>query len=781
MRRAYICLPALLLFEAAAFASVLGNQSLVDEPRPIAVDANRGAIAVEFAAQHTGRLTAASFHLAQVGAAGDADRSYKIGLRAPAAGGEPGAWLGAQATRGAQSAGWWEATISADVVAGQSYFLMLESANTGTGRIASLTATTPETDRVPSSQADSPRALWERSASGTWSVIAGLEPVFFLRYQQTETTCGGTYPRIEGNPYVVRSKAIVWYEARVTQTFVAPGAIEVSSIEVLLEAVAGRPEVSLQTSAGNVLASGRLQAGSPQGAATWYTLSVPAVALAANQTYRLVLSTPLSSVRADWVTSKTTDSTNPCALYPRATFQGGEHHVTIKQGISTLERVDEDAVFRLATCAADHVYYRDADGDGFGDPAVSRNGCSAPDGFVEVAGDCDDSAATVHPGAEEDCDGLDNDCNGLVDDIPPSAVPQCEEHRGVCGEARKRCDGALGWRPCVEEDYGPDYEGFETRCDGLDNDCNGAVDDIPVSRAEPCEKTTGVCANSTRLCSDGQWLPCDDSRYGPLYQPVEDRCDGQDNDCDGEVDEAPALEPCGRQYGVCAGAMKSCRNGFLVECSDTDFAHHNPAYEFPVETLCDGLDNDCDGVVDNVFSISQELCVNQLGVCEGSLRLCGGSQPGDCSETDYTSHNAAYETEETLCDGLDNDCDGTVDNLPDRLLALCENQEGVCAGTRMVCRSGEMMGCDPAFFALNLPGYESPEISCDALDNDCDGITDPPGVCTGADAGVPRRDAGVSPPTASDAEGCGCSTTGTPLLALGLVALLPLKRRRQRT
>ncbi|MGI5864384.1 MAG: MopE-related protein [Myxococcales bacterium] len=780
MRRACACLPAILLFETAAFASVLGNQSLVDEARAFAVDDARGAIAVEFTAQHTGRLNFASFHLTAVGSAGGTDRSYKTGIREPAAGGEPGAWLGTQTMRTAQSAGWFEVNIAADLIAGQTYFLMLESANTGTNRIASVTASAPEIDRVPATQAESPRALWERSATGTWSAIAGVEPVFLLRYQQTESACGSSYPRVEGNPYEARSMAYVWRDATVSQTFIAPGPVQVSSIEVLLEAATGRPDARLETSSGTVLASGLLRQGAAQGAAVWYTLPVdPAVALAANQTYRLVLSTQLASVRAEWVTSKTKASSDPCPTYSRATFQGAEHYVAIKQGVSTLERVEEDAIFRLAACSADHVYYRDADGDGFGDPAVSQNGCSPPDGFVVTAGDCDDTTAAVHPGADEDCDGLDNDCNGAVDDIPASAVPQCEETRGVCGEARKQCDGASGWRSCTEEDYGPDYEGFESRCDGLDNDCNGAIDDIAASRAEPCEKTIGVCANSTRLCSEGQWLPCDDSRYGPLYQPVESLCDGQDNDCDGEIDEDPALEPCGRQYGVCAGAMKSCRNGFLVECTDADFARHNPAYEFPVETLCDGLDNDCDGIVDNVFSATQELCPKQLGVCEGSVRLCGGGQAGDCSETDYASHSAAYEAEETLCDGLDNDCDGTVDNLPERLLPACENQKGVCAGTRKECRLGEIVGCAPADFALNLPGYESPEVSCDGLDNDCDGEEDPPAVCAGADAGSASRDAGASPPPAAEPEGCGCSTAGTPLFALGLAALLPLRRRKR--
>jgi hypothetical protein len=65
------------------------------------------------------------------------------------------------------------------------------------------------------------------------------------------------------------------------------------------------------------------------------------------------------------------------------------------------------------------TYYRDADGDGFGDPTSSMIACSPPVGYVETGTDCDDTSGSRNPAVPEICDGLDNDCDGTVDEGCP--------------------------------------------------------------------------------------------------------------------------------------------------------------------------------------------------------------------------------------------------------------------------------------------------------------------------------------------------------------------------
>jgi hypothetical protein len=106
---------------------------------------------------------------------------------------------------------------------------------------------------------------------------------------------------------------------------------------------------------------------------------------------------------------------------------------------------------------------------------------------------------------------------------------------GVCEGARLACVNGVYEQSCSNESFGPDFEPDETRCDGLDNDCDGTVD------RGPCERTLGVCAGAARGCPGGQLVrQCGAESYGPAYQALESRCDGLDNDCDGVADVFPA-------------------------------------------------------------------------------------------------------------------------------------------------------------------------------------------------------------------------------------------------
>jgi len=128
------------------------------------------------------------------------------------------------------------------------------------------------------------------------------------------------------------------------------------------------------------------------------------------------------------------------------------------------------------------------------------------------------------------------------------------------------------------------------------------------------------------------------------------------------------------------------------------------------EERCDELDNDCDGTVDEGLGLPTDL----IGICEGTLTVCRG---GQLVVPELTMIPGYEGPNERSCDLLDNDCDGRVDED----VQVISDLPGVCTGLINSCENGRVIFTDPA---LAVPEYEQPEVSSDGLDNDCDGIID---------------------------------------------------------
>ncbi len=198
--------------------------------------------------------------------------------------------------------------------------------------------------------------------------------------------------------------------------------------------------------------------------------------------------------------------------------------------------------------------------------------------------DCDDADPLVHPGATELCDDVDNDCDGLTDDDFPEKGLACDgSDADLCLLGTWVCSGDGTELLCDESTQ------HTESCNGEDDDCDGEIDENWPTLGELCDGVDDdICENGVLICNDaGNGLRCDEA---PSTNKPE-VCNGVDDDCDGDVDEDMGQYTCG--VGECVNTVSVCVEGVYQQCVRL------PRPE-QAETSCnDGLDNDCDGFIDN--------------------------------------------------------------------------------------------------------------------------------------------------------------------------------------
>jgi hypothetical protein len=239
------------------------------------------------------------------------------------------------------------------------------------------------------------------------------------------------------------------------------------------------------------------------------------------------------------------------------------------------------------------------------------------------------------------------------------------------------CQHALANNPeCLPE---PECTPTDEICDGADNDCDGEIDEgtecdaCPGGPIMPYYRDSdsdgyGDPSVSERMCSGAGaigWVDiagdCNDANPD-IYPDAAEVCDGADNDCDGETDEGLAVpyyvDRDGDGYGdssfivayQCPGASVTGQSEVGSDCNDFDAAIHPDAGCPPCETAAYYRDGDSDGYGD--ISVVEYFCV-------GAPMAGYVANADDCNDSDSSIHPDTPE----LCDDVDNDCDGEVDEI----------------------------------------------------------------------------------------------------------------------
>lgn len=384
-------------------------------------------------------------------------------------------------------------------------------------------------------------------------------------------------------------------------------------------------------------------------------------------------------------------------------------------------------------------WFADADGDGFGDPSTFTADCMTPVGYTSDNSDCDDTNPDIHPAVYEHCDGVDENCDGAIDDgaIDPSTWYLDNDGDGQGGAITTlSCLAPANYLaiPGDCNDANPDiYLGAVEYCNQLDDDCDGTIDEDDAADA-------------------ALWyLDSDTDRYGDANAAIQS-CDApsgyvaSDQDCDdqdalvGPPDQLYYTDADADSFGtlpaigsVCTGtAIPGGYSSISTDCNDASASIHLGAKE-----SCDGVDENCDGLIDNNVATAPIWYMDLDGdgyTSSSTIQSCNqpasgsatASSSADCNDASASVYPGAKE----LCNQIDDDCDGVVDdNATNRATWYYDadgDGYGVSTKTQLACDqpknyASTSTDCNDADKAIH-PGAS--EICNSKVDDDCDGLAD---------------------------------------------------------
>jgi hypothetical protein len=428
-------------------------------------------------------------------------------------------------------------------------------------------------------------------------------------------------------------------------------------------------------------------------------------------------------------------------------------------------------------------YYPDVDSDGYGSStAQPQSSCAPVPGKVTDHTDCNDAVSTIHPGAPETCNGVDDNCDGLIDNgtVTQNYYPDVDgDGYGASGSSPIASCAPVSGRVANNTDCNDAnnavHPGATEVCNGVDDNCNGMVDEgltflnyypdvdgdgfgsSSAAAQSACAAVAGKVTSNT---------DCNDANAA-VHPGATEICNQLDDNCNGMVDEGLATQAYypdmdGDGFGAAgSAATQSCGPLAGKVTNNTDCNDANPAVKPNAVEVCNGIDDNCNGMIDEGNPGGGAACsTGQVGVCAAGTKTCTAGSL-------QCVRNVAPSTEK--CNGLDDDCNGQTDETFTDKGTACTNGLGVClrSGTKVCKLDGSGTQC-------NVDAGNPTPPACDGLDNDCDGIVDEPYLSSTYNIATPTPWADIEvAPFYYSASGCagGVNGAGTDALVGGAMAM----------